>query len=501
VTVAIKLPDTNEPSAGNPRRFSMTFVVVDQPLSAGARLSESYEERRGTSSAATRATGFGIVNTAIARNSVRTFTGTAGLGINGVRTAGSNNQVLRVLGERAWAIGSTVAETAIAAATDGNDNVYHVGRTTSNFDGGTLVGSTDVVIVQYNASGTKQWSRQFGTATTDFVMGAATDATGNLYVAGYTNGSFAPNVNAGLEDYFLAKYDSSGNQLWLVQDGTTANDYVNGLAVDASGNVVVVGRTYGGLHGNTNQETTTGDLFVSKYNTSGTRIWTTQLGTTSEDVAYGAALDGSGNVYATGFTAGNIGGTNVGGNDFLLIKLDSLGVQLWAAQVGTTTADEGYDVEVDSSGNVYAIGESGTAGFDGIAGLGSDDGFVIKYDSGGNKLWSRLFGTAALETSRGLVLDANQNVYVAGTSSGNLDGNAQTGGGDAALLKYDSSGTKLWSRLVGSSNAETVRGVALNSRGDVFVAADANAGFGGNATAGSRDLVLFRFDALTNLYK
>jgi hypothetical protein len=286
-----------------------------------------------------------------------------------------------------------------------------------------------------------------------------------------------------------------------VQDGTTANDYVNGLAVDASGNVVVVGRTYGGLHGNTNQETTTGDLFVSKYNTSGTRIWTTQLGTTSEDVAYGAALDGSGNVYATGFTAGNIGGTNVGGNDFLLIKLDSLGVQLWAAQVGTTTADEGYDVEVDSSGNVYAIGESGTAGFDGIAGLGSDDGFVIKYDSGGNKLWSRLFGTAALETSRGLVLDANQNVYVAGTSSGNLDGNAQTGGGDAALLKYDSSGTKLWSRLVGSSNAETVRGVALNSRGDVFVAADANAGFGGNATAGSRDLVLFRFDALTNLYK
>jgi Beta-propeller repeat len=492
LTIAIKLPDTNEPSAGNPRRFSMTFIVVDQPLSVGARLSESYEERRGTSSATSRATGFGITDSAIARNTVRTLSGTAGVGINGIRTAGSSNQVLKVLGERAWQIGSTVTDTAKAVATDGNNNVYHVGETSGNFDTWTTAGLRDTVIVKYNSSGVKQWSRQFGTSSSDTPMGAVTDAAGNLYIAGYST--------IGTDDnFFVAKYDSSGNQLWLVQDGTTADDYINALAVDATGNVVVAGRTYGALHGNTHNGS--GDLFVTKYDTAGTRVWTTQLGTTAEEVAYGAAIDSSGNIYAGGITAGSIAATHAGLNDFLLVKLDSSGNQLWTRQLGSTTSEDVYDVESDSSGNVYAIGASGSGGFDGIAGFGGTDSFLVKYDSSGTKQWSRLFGTSGAETTRGVSIDTNQNPVVVGTSSGALDGNINSGSNDAAILKYDSSGTKLWSRLVGSSNSETVRGVALNLQGDIFVAASANAGFAGGNSAGSTDLVVFRFDALTDLYK
>ena len=80
------------------------------------------------------------------------------------------------------------------------------------------------------------------------------------------------------------------------------NDYANGVATDSSGNVYVTGGTKGGLDGNTSAGNT--DLFVVKYNSSGTKQWTKQLGTSNDDYAKGVATDSSGNVYVTGNTFG-----------------------------------------------------------------------------------------------------------------------------------------------------------------------------------------------------
>jgi len=89
------------------------------------------------------------------------------------------------------------------------------------------------------------------------------------------------------------------------------NDYANGVATDSSGNVYVTGGTKGGLDGNTSAGNT--DLFVVKYNSSGTKQWTKQLGTSSSDEAYGVATDSSGNVYVTGYTAGGLDGNTSAG--------------------------------------------------------------------------------------------------------------------------------------------------------------------------------------------
>ena len=97
------------------------------------------------------------------------------------------------------------------------------------------------------------------------------------------------------------------------------NDYANGVATDSSGNVYVTGGTKGGLDGNTSAGDT--DLFVVKYNSSGTKQWTKQLGTSSGDYARGVATDSSGNVYVTGYTGGGLdGNTSAGSSDLFVVK-------------------------------------------------------------------------------------------------------------------------------------------------------------------------------------
>jgi hypothetical protein len=98
------------------------------------------------------------------------------------------------------------------------------------------------------------------------------------------------------------------------------------VTVDSSNNIYVTGRTIGGLDGNTNSGSL--DLFLVKYNSSGTKQWTQQLGTSSHDDGYGVTVDSSDNIYVTGRTAGGLdGNTNSGSNDLFLVKYNSSGVK------------------------------------------------------------------------------------------------------------------------------------------------------------------------------
>jgi len=142
--------------------------------------------------------------------------------------------------------------------------------------------------------------------TNDYANGVATDSSGNVYVTGFTYGGL-DGTNAGNSDLFVVKYNSSGTKQWTKQLGTSSTDLANGVATDSSGNVYVAGGTYGGLDGNTKGNS---DLIVVKYNSSGTKQWTKQLGTSSTDLAYGVATDSSGNVYVAGGTYGGLDGNS-----------------------------------------------------------------------------------------------------------------------------------------------------------------------------------------------
>ncbi|MBI5191173.1 MAG: SBBP repeat-containing protein, partial [Nitrospirae bacterium] len=162
------------------------------------------------------------------------------------------------------------------------------------------------------------WTRQMGTGGEDKAFSVDVDLSGNIYVAGFTYGGLDGNVNAGGYDLFVVKYDSAGVKQWTRLMGTAADDHAYGASVDGFGNVYVTGFTYGGLDGNVNAGGY--DLFVVKYDSAGVKQWTRQMGTAVEDSARGVSVDDLGNVYVSGYTYGGLdGNASAGGYDLFVV--------------------------------------------------------------------------------------------------------------------------------------------------------------------------------------
>jgi len=166
-------------------------------------------------------------------------------------------------------------------------------------------------------------------------LGKETYSNRDKYVGEYKNGSkwegefyheeghiikkfVNGNTNSGWDDIFLVKFNSSGTKQWTKQLGTSTTEYGRELTTDSSGNIYVTGFTRGVLDGNTNLGSS--DIFLIKYNSSGTKIWTKQLGTSKHEDAYQVTTDSTGHIYMTGYTAGDLyGNTNSGSRDIFLI--------------------------------------------------------------------------------------------------------------------------------------------------------------------------------------
>jgi uncharacterized protein YjiK len=334
-------------------------------------------------------------------------------------------------GTQQWTqqLGTFYEDHARGIATDSSGNVYVTGHTYGGLDGNTSVGFHDLFVVKYDSGGIKQWTQQLGTSNVDFAGGIATDSSGNVYVTGHTYGSFDGNTNAGSSDLFVVKYDSGGIKQWTQQLGASDGTFARGIASDSSGNVYVTGGT---SHG----------LFVIKYDSSGTQQWTQQLGTSTLDYANGISTDSSGNVYVTGLTfSGLDGNAHAGQTDIFVVKYNSSGVKQWTRQLGTSSYDSGHGITTDSSGNIYVTGAT-TGGLDGYSNAGGSDLFVVKYDSDGIKQWTQQLGSVDQENGLGITSDPSDNIYVTGWTEGRLDGDTKVGEGYAIIVKYDTDGNK-----------------------------------------------------------
>jgi hypothetical protein len=390
-------------------------------------------------------------------------------------------------------LGTAVADVGFSVATDNNSNVYVAGYTSGGLDGNTSTGGYNLFVVKYDANSTKLWTRQLGGSAPNLGQGVATDSSGNVYAVGYTFGSFDGNASAGLTDLFVVKYDTSGVKLWTRQLGTAASDEGHSVATDNSGNVYVAGHTSGGLDGNTS----TGgyDLFVVKYDTSGTKLWTRQLGTAASDYGSSVATDSNGNLYVAGRTEGGLdGNTNAGLTDIFVVKYNASGTKLWTRQLGTTGYDDGYSVATDSSGNVYVTGAT-NGGLDGNTNAGRGDLFVVKYDTSGTKLWTRQLGATGYDSGFSVTTDSGGNVYVTGATDGGLDGNTNAGRDDLFVVKYDTSGSKLWTRQLGTAMHDNGYGVTTDSNSNVYVTGRTFGGLDGNTNAGDSDLFVVKYAA------
>jgi len=361
-----------------------------------------------------------------------------------------------------------------------------------------------------STSGTIQWTQQFGTSSWEEGLGVTVDSSDNIYVTGKTAGGLDNNTNAGSNDIFLAKYNSSGIYQWTQQLGTSSSDTGYGVAVDSSDNIYVTGSTEGGLDNNTNAGSS--DIFLAKYSSSGIYQWTQQLGTSSGDIGYGVAVDSSDNIYVTGSTSGGLdNNTNAGSSDIFLAKYSSSGIYQWTQQLGTSSTDSGAGVAVDSSDNIYVTGST-YGGLDNNTSAGSDDIFLVKYNSSGTKQWTKQLGATSFyviptDRATGIAIDSSNNVYVTGRTTGDMDGITKTGSYDFFLVKYNSSGSKQWTRQLGSVTITGYHkhhwdtkayGVTVDSSNNIYVTGYTTGGLDGNTNAGSEDIFLVKYNSSGN---
>jgi hypothetical protein len=394
--------------------------------------------------------------------------------------------------------GSSELDWGEGISTDNNGNIYVTGLTQGILPNNSTLGTTDAFIAKYNASGTQLWIKQFGTSDVDEAYGISVTSGGNLYVTGDTYGRFSGNSQLGFSDVFVTKYDDSGTRIWVRQFGTSSRDHGTGISVDSLGSVYVTGYTEGSLPGNSNLGLA--DAFVAKYSANNTLLWMKQFGTSNLDSASAIVNDNSGNVYVTGSTYGSLpGNSNLGLEDVLVAKYDGSGNQLWLKQFGTPNHDVAYGISADSSGDVYITGFT-MGSLLGYSNLGGQDSYIAKYSASGSQVWLRQFGSSNDDVAQAITIDYLGNVYVTGWTSGSLPGNTNLGGyRDAFVAKYSASGTQLWIKQFGTSSNDDALGISTDSGGNVYVTGNTDGSLENNSNAGSDDAFIVSFDQNGNI--
>jgi hypothetical protein len=360
-----------------------------------------------------------------------------------------------------------------------------------------------------------------------------TDAAGNVYMVGTTNSNSDiatvgahQTICAGGDtiggfsgtDAFLVKFNSSGVRQWATYYGGSEWDYGISCAIDASGNVYMIGSTSStsGIATAGAHETTVNDGFLVKFNSSGVRQW----GTYFEGNGNACATDASGNVYIVGLTNSTSGIATAGAHqtvmsgsgDAFLVKFNSSGVRQWGTYFGGpfnggSANETGISCATDASGNIYMVGK--TPSTSGIATVGAHqtaggtqffDAFLVKFNSTGVIQWGTYYDGLGDTQPNSCATDASGNVYMAGQvfqellpdSGISTPGAHQTtyGGGftDAFLVKFDPNGVRQWGTYYGGSSVEEGTSCAIDPSGNVYIAGHTGSTTG-IATAGAHQTV------------
>lgn len=378
-----------------------------------------------------------------------------------------------------------------SVAVDSSGNVYVAGDVANGgLDGNSPLGSQDAFFTKYSISSVKQYTRQRGAiGASTSGQSVATDKSGNVYVAGFTDGSLStsdPKVGTN-KDFFVTKYNSNGDPVNTRQLGVTGQDqntYGYSVTVDSDGNFYVAGATLGPLDGSAPRGSA--DFFVTKFNSDLVPQYTKQRGVAgAETIGRSVTVDSSGNVYVAGSTTGALDGSAPrGSTDFFVTKYNRNGDFVYTRQLGVAGADTfGYSVAVDSGGSVYVAGST-TGALNGSTPRGLADFFVAKYDSAG--VWQSTWQKGGVDVTansigHSVAVDANGNVFVAGETTAQLYTDLTTGTKDLFIVKYNRLGEVLYLHQSGVAGRDTVgQSVALDASGNAFVAGYTFGGLDGN---------------------
>lgn len=328
--------------------------------------------------------------------------------------------------------------------------------------------------------------------------------------------------------------------VWAKAMGSGQDDFGNAIAVDLSGNIYTTGRFNSTADFDPDTTvynlTSTGsiDIFISKLDINGNFVWAKKIGGTNLDEGYGLKLDHNGNIYVTGYfrnTADFDPGSGVynltasasasAGPDFFVLKLDANGDFVWAKSFGVSGWDVGQSLTVDAMGNVIITGYyRGVVDFDPGVGIytlpgnsSNDCIFVLKLDTNGDFIWAKSMHGNNHASALSIACDKQENIYLTGSFSGNIDFNPDTSGAyfltsggakDVFLCKLTQNGNFIWTKKMGGSGDDFGTSIAFDSFNNVYTTgnfrggnADFNPGGGINYlnAQGQNDVFILKLDS------
>lgn len=424
----------------------------------------------------------------------------------------------------------------------GNENVKSVAvdkegyvYSTGNFDTSITVtigqrqetinsaGVNDIFISKQKPNGEFVWLKSFGGIRNETVSILAIDHKGGIYITGNFQGTVDFDPGSGIDthtsvmnvrglpspDFFLAKFDTSGKLDWVKVAGGDAPEGGSSIAVDASGeHIVVAGSLIGRVDFGFGQRTeligragNVASTIVFKMKTNGDLVWVKGLspGVSNGSISASAvALDRHGAVHITGMytqiinadpDSSNAGAlSSAGSGDIYVTKWDKEGKFIWVKSMGGPDLDGGRGIAVDDSSQIYLCGNfTSTANFDPngnfpltTVGGPSNDVFIMKMDQAGNMVWAKGIGSRFTDAGNCIALDKLGNVYMAGDFQGSVDFNPSTnvadtcfltsyGGYDAFLVKLKNDGTFLWATHIGGGQIDYSEGLVVEG-GAIYLA-------------------------------
>jgi Bacterial Ig-like domain (group 1)/Beta-propeller repeat len=426
------------------------------------------------------------------------------------------------------------------------------GKTTGDFAEVNAGGSDALVIAFDPISGNQNWAKQFGTLTDSTFASAhqgddaclsITSSPAYVYCGGETSGSMNE-ANAGGKDAFITALTVAGNFHYTKQLGGTSltmpmengsgDDSCAGIGIDLGlDQIFCIGQTAGHLTLN-NGNFGTNDVFVATMQLpTGDLVLIDQLGQSftntisinragQEDKCVSVTQDNAGNVYCAGHTYGYLGETNAGGADAFIMKTNKNGEVQWITQLGEETLSiiggdgSGNDfctgIALDSSGNIFCAGY--TDGDLKENNAGGNDVFIVRLDTDGNVDWINHLGDTTSfsggdnsgdDKCHAIAIDtSNDEIYCAGETY--AMGEANAGGSDAVVFKFESDGTPAWAYQIGNTATVTApiadkaqddafHALSIGSSGSIFVSGSTLGNLFANSN-GESDAIIINLDAV-----
>lgn len=408
----------------------------------------------------------------------------------------------------------------------GDAGYYNTNIVTTGAHQVVMKGDRDCYLAKFTESGNRVWGTYYGGDTADYASGINIQPNGDIVITGetYSNngiatgGSYQGTKSTGY-DGFIARFSRAGVRQWASYYGGNGADGISGVCSDKYGNIYCVGGTtstngiassgaHQGSYAGTGNSSW-GDGYIVKFSPTGSRVWASYYGGTSDDffVVISVSADGS-SVYAAGDTRSSTGIATNGSyqatkstsiRDGFLVKFNSSGVRQWGTYYGSNAENRLQAMDVAMDGNIiiggitFGSSNMSTTGTHQPSYVGFGDCFLAKFSPAGNRIWGTYYGGTGGDQVHAIKSGELGNIYVAGETRSST-GIATTGAyktvlsnstsEDCFLSIFNANGTIKYGTYYGGASYEYDATTYVNYRGRLYLGGNTESN-SGIATTGA----------------